>query len=121
MYLDCRKIKNGTMKQPMLRLRTLAGKELGAIPFVSGLKFSINYSDVSAIEFTVPYQANGMINPAYSILTSYKVVYTDDLGIYVLFSPTKSGDGVSETKIVTGYSLEYMFNTKRLFLEEKEG
>ena len=102
MYLNYAKIKNGQKKQPQLRLRTLAGKELGVIPYVHNLTFSINYSDLSTIEFTVPYYVNGMINPLYSALTSYKVIYTEELGIYILVSPQKSGDGVQETKTVRG-------------------
>lgn len=89
MYLDYTKIKSGQRKQPMLRLRTLAGKELGVIPFVHNLEFEINYSDVSTIEFTTPYQVNGMLNPLYASLTSFKVIYTKEFGIYVLASPKK--------------------------------
>lgn len=118
MYLDYTKIKNGQKKQPMLRLRTLAGKELGVIPFVHGLEFEINYSDISTIQFTTPYKVNGMLNPLYAALTSFKVVYTEEFGIYVLASPKKSGDGVGESKTVIGYSLEQMFKKKDLFLEE---
>lgn len=118
MYLDYAKIKSGQRKQPMLRLRTLAGKELGAVPFVHDLKFCLNYSEVSTIEFTVPFKVNGMINPLYAALTSFKVIYTDDFGIYVLESPTKTNDGVEESKEVKGYSLERLFKNKNLFLEE---
>lgn len=118
MYLDYTKIKSSHRKQPMLRLRTLAEKELGVIPYVYDLSFEINYSDVSTIEFSTPYIVNGMINPLYAALTSFKTIYTEDLGIYVLASPKKSGDGVQEIKTVTGYSLEQMFKKKTLFLEE---
>ena len=118
MYLDYAKINSRQRKQPMLRLRTLAGKELGAIPYVYDLAFEINYSDVSMIEFSTPYMVDGMINPLYAALTSFKVIYTEDLGIYVLASPKKSGDGVQEIKSVTGYSIEQMFKKKTLFLEE---
>lgn len=118
MYLDYTKIKSGQKKQPMLRLRTLAGKELGAIPFVHDLEFEINYSDVSTITFTTPHKVNGMLNPLYAALTSFKVVYTEEFGIYVLASPKKSGDGIEESKTIMGYSLEQMFKKKDLFLEE---
>ena len=46
MYLNYAKIKSGQRKQPMLRLRTLAGKELGPIPYVHDLNFAINYAEV---------------------------------------------------------------------------
>ncbi len=118
MYLNYAKIRSGQKKQPMLRLRTLAGKELGVVPFVHGLKFCINYSGLSTVEFTTPFKVNGMINPLYAALSSYKVLYTEDFGIYVLESPTKTSDGVVESKEVKGYSLERQFKTKNLFLEE---
>ncbi len=118
MYLDYTKIKSGQKKQPMLRLLTLAGKELGVIPFVHDLEFEINYADVSTIQFTTPYKANGILNPLYAALTSFKVIYTEEFGIYVLSSPKKSGNGIEESKVVMGYSLEQMFKKKDLFLEE---
>ncbi len=118
MYLNYSKIKSGQRQQPKLRLRNLAGNELGTIPFVHDLTFSINYTDLSEIQFVVPYQSNGMINPLYAALSSYKLVYTDDFGIYVIMSSTKTGDGVNEEKTVIGYSLEHLLSTKNLFLEE---
>lgn len=117
MYWNCNKLTEG-MNAPVLRLRTLSGRELGPIPFVHNLRFTIQYSDVSTISFTVPYMQNGRLNPLYGALSSYMVVYTEAFGIYVLSSPTKSGDGISETKKVTGYSLEHLFSKKDLFLEE---
>ncbi len=118
MYLDFKKINAADKKQPMLRLQTLAGKELGVIPFAYDVHFEINYADISTIEFTVPYYANGIKNPLYNELISYRVVYTEEFGIYVLTSPKKSGDGITEIKTVTGYSLEQMLSTKSMFLEE---
>jgi hypothetical protein len=118
MYLDYSKLKSGQAEQPILRLRTLAGKELGAIPWAHNLTFEINYTDVSEISFEVPFQTDGQINPLYRQLTSYKVIYTEQLGVYVLGAPTKSGDGVEEKKTVVGYSTEKLFEKKNLYLEE---
>lgn len=118
MYLNYSKLETDQMKQPVLRLRTLAGKELGVIPWVNNLNFELNYADVSQVEFDVPRHSDGKINPVYQMLTSYKMLYTDYLGIYVLQRPTTSGDGVSEVKHITGYSLEQLFEKKMLFLEE---
>lgn len=118
MYLNFKKIDSTKRETPMLRLRTLAGKELGPVPFVYGLNFEVNYSDLSTIEFSTPYMVNGMLNPLYAALTGYKVIYTDELGVYMITNPEKSGDGVSEVKQVKGYSLEYAFQKKSLYLEE---
>lgn len=118
MYLDYSKLKSGQTEQPVLRLKTLAGKELGVIPWVHNLTFELNYSDVSSVEFDVPRHSNGKVNPVYRLLSSYKMLYTEQFGIYVLQRPTTSGDGVSEVKHITGYSIEQLFEKKILFLEE---
>jgi len=117
-YLDYSKLKSGQIKQPELRLQTLAGKELGIIPWVNGLNFELNYAAVSRVEFDVPRHSDGKINPLYQKLTSYKMLFTKELGIYILQRPTTSGDGVSEVKHITGYSIEQIFEKKMLFLEE---
>ena len=44
MYLDYSKLEASQIKQPALRLQTLAGKELGVIPWVSNLNFELNVS-----------------------------------------------------------------------------
>lgn len=110
--------ENDVAVPPILRLRTLAGQELGVISNAYDLSFELNYADVSTIQFSVPYMTDGVLNPIYSKLTSYKVIYTDSYGVYVLASPTISGDGIAETKSMTGYSLEKLFEKKMLFLEE---
>lgn len=118
MYLDYAKIKSGQIKQPVLQLRTLAGKALGAVPFAHNLSFEINYADVSTISFDVPFQSDGVTTPLYNQLTSYKVIYTENFGVYVITSPSKSGDGMREVKTVRGYSLEKLLERKKLYLEE---
>ena len=118
MYLNFKKINSAKREPPMLRLQTLAGKELGPVPFVQGLNFEINYSDLSTIEFNVPFMVNGLINPLYASLTGYKVIYTEELGVYMITNPEKSGDGMKEIKQVKGYSLEYAFQKKTLYLDE---
>lgn len=118
MKLDFSKIRALGKKQPTLRLRTLSGREMGAIPFVHDLEFEINYTDVSTMSFTVPYMANGKINPLWGELSSYREVYTEAHGIYVLDTPVRTGNGSEETKTVTGRSIEQLFATKNLFLAE---
>lgn len=117
MYLKCKELSRADAERP-LRLRTLDGRELGPIPFVYNVKFSINYTDLSEIEFTVARMSDGLINPLYSAVTGHKMVYTETMGIYILQSPKRDGDGFSETKTVKGYSREYLFGGKTLFLEE---
>ena len=118
MYLDYSKLKSGQIKQPELRLQTLACKELGIIPWVNGLSFELNYAAVSRVEFDVPRHSCGRVNPLYQKLTSYKMLFTKDFGIYILQRPSTSGDGVAEVKHIIGYSIEQLFEKKMLFLEE---
>lgn len=118
MYLDYSKLKSGQIKQPELRLQTLAGKELGVVPWVNGLNFELNYAAVSRVEFDVPRHSDGKVNHLYQKLTSYKMLFTKDFGIYILQRPSTSGDGVEEVKHITGYSIEQLFEKKMLFLEE---
>lgn len=117
MYLKCKELSRADTERP-LRLQTMDGRELGPIPFAYNVKFSINYTDLSEIEFTVPRMSDGLINPLYSSVTGQKMVYTDTMGIYILQSPKRDGDGFAETKTVKGYSMEFLFGWKTLFLEE---
>ncbi len=118
MYLNYSKLRGERIETPQLRLRTLAGQELGVIPMAYGVRFTINYADVSEIEFSVPYMSDGKVNPLYDKITGYKVVYTEDFGIYVLDRPSTSGDGKQEVKTAHGYSIERLFKNKRLYLDE---
>ena len=45
MYLDYSKLEASQIKQPALRLQTLAGKELGVIPWVSNLTYLSELSE----------------------------------------------------------------------------
>ena len=118
MLIDFSKVADRQDEPLMLRLQTLAGTELGVIPNAYNIETEIMLSEVSTIRFEVPKQSNGAINAIYSQIGSYKVVYTEHYGIYILTSPVVSGDGMQEVKTVTGYSLEKLFEKKRLILEE---
>lgn len=122
MNLDFSKILTGSgglTEPPVLRLQTLSGKNLGVITYAHDIKFNIVYTgDVSTIEFEVPYMVDGRLNDIYDKIVGLKVVYTDNLGAYLITSPTVSGDGVSEYKKVEGSSIEKLFERKSLFMEE---
>ncbi|MBQ9116257.1 MAG: hypothetical protein IJY04_04490, partial [Clostridia bacterium] len=118
MLIDFSKVSDRRSEPPMLRLQTLAGAELGIISDAYNIEAEIMLSELSTIRFEVPKQKNGVISKLYSQISSYKVVYTENYGIYVLTSPVTSGDGMQEVKTVTGYSLEKLFERKRLILAE---
>lgn len=117
MVIDFGRIETG-MEAPQLRLQTLSGQELGVIPFVHEITVDVNWSDVSTISFTVDRQANGILNPLYDKLTSFKVIHTDSIGRFIVSGCTKESDGVREFKTVNGYSLEKLFEKKEMYLEE---
>lgn len=121
MYLDYSKITldaDGLPVQPQLRLQTLAGKNIGTLQGVHDLKFTINFAELSEISFSIPFMSDGIVNPLYKDVVGFKVVYTKNYGVYLLTTPTTSGDGLKETKTVKGYSIEKTFERKRLFLSE---
>lgn len=109
---------DGTPERPVLRLQTLAGKTLGVLTNAYNIDIEINYSSLSKIEFDVARWSDGVEFPLYDKLTGFKVIYTDALGIYVLQRPEITGDGISEVKHLTGYSLEQLREGKLLYLEE---
>lgn len=121
MFLNFKKIKlreDGTPERPILRLQTLYGKTLGVITNAYNLEIEINYSSLSEISFDVARWVDGVENPIYDQLAGFKLIYTDALGIYVLQRPETTGDGMSEVKHITGYSLEQLREGKLLYLEE---
>ena len=118
MYLSYADIDATKREQPMLRLQTLAGKELGPIQYAHDVSFTVNLADLSEFEFTIPYYVNGAVNPCYDNVVTWKQIYTDNFGKYIITNTQKTGDGISEEKTVTGYSLEKSFAFKNLYLEE---
>ncbi len=121
MYLNYSNIEFdsfGRPEQPELMLQTLSGENIGIINGVSGLKLHIRYSEPSTMEFDVAAKNDGAPNSIYERITGHKLIYTKHYGIYVIMSPDDKADGVSETKHVEAYSLEYVLNNKRFFIEE---
>lgn len=121
MYLDYSKLRYdsfGRPEVPELTLLTLSGKAIGVLPHVSELQFHIKFSELSEMSFQIPKTVDGKVNPLYSAVTGYKLIYTEHYGVYLVMSPEETGDGLSETKQVTCYSREKILDTKRFFLAE---
>ena len=121
MYLDYSKLKLdsfGRPEVPDLELQTLDGRPIGTIPYASNLKFHIKFSELSEMEFEIPRQANGEVNPLYDAVSGYKMVYTQNYGVYVVMDPVEESDGISDVKTVTCYSREKLLDVKRFFLAE---
>ena len=109
----------GRPEKPELILETLDEKEIGTLPStVSDLHFNIKFSEPSEMSFTIPSHSEGVATHLYDKITGHKIVRTKNLGVYLLMAPSTTGDGISETKQVTGYSIEKALDTKKFVLDE---
>lgn len=121
MYLDFSKIKldaDGTLEQPLLKLKSMDGRTFGILNGVYDLSLKIGWAELSEISFSVPYMVDGLINPLYDQLTGFKIIHTEKYGIYIIASPSTEGDGLQEVKHIKGYSLEKKYERKNFFLAE---
>lgn len=121
MYLDYSKLQFdsfGRPEVPELVLQTLSGKDIGILPYISDLHFSIKFSELSEMSFQIPRLVDGQVNPLYHSVTGYKLIYTDHYGVYLVMSPSEENNGVTDFKEVTCYSREKLLDTKRFFLTE---
>ena len=121
MYLDYTKIKFDSMGRPEvpgLLLQTMSGTSIGFLDNVVDLKLTIKFSEPSEISFQIPAYNDGVPTPHYDDVVGYKVIYTENYGIYMITKPSISGDGIEEVKSVSGYSIEQELDYKTFFLEE---
>lgn len=121
MYLDYTQIafdKFGRPEPPTLLLQTADERTIGTLPNVANLKITVNFSETSEISFDLPAYSDGVPTPLYDKVVGYKVIRTENYGIFLLMKPEISGDGIEEIKSVTGYSLEKKLENKQFFLEE---
>lgn len=121
MYLDYTQIafdKFGRPEPPNLLLQTADERTIGTLPNVANLKITVNFSETSEISFDLPAYSDGVPTPLYDKVVGYKVIRTENYGIFLLMKPEISGDGIEEIKSVTGYSLEKKLENKQFFLEE---
>lgn len=104
----------GKVEQPVLVLKTRDGRNITTINNYFGLTATFRYNDVSEISFTVPAYTDGVKNNGYEEIVGLRLVNVEPYGDFILINPEKSGDGVRESKTCTAYSLEYVFNDKKL-------
>jgi hypothetical protein len=109
---------DGTPETPQLLLKTLGDEALGVLPGVSNLHLTVKFAEPSEISFDLAAVVDGERNWAFDTLTGYMLIWTEYYGVYVVMSPDTEADGIGETMHVTGYSIEKLLETKRLFLDE---
>lgn len=121
MYLNYSKLTlndNGIPETPQLVLQTLNAETIGIIPGVFNLKINVKFSEPSEISFEIPAIIDGEKNWIYDEISGYKLIYTQNYGIYMTMNPSTESDGIAEIKHIKGYSLEKLLDSKKFFLEE---
>lgn len=121
MYLNYSKLTlndNGIPETPQLVLQTLNAETIGIIPGVFNLKINVKFSEPSEISFEIPAIIDGEKDWIYDEISGYKLIYTQNYGIYMTMNPSTESDGIAEIKHIKGYSLEKLLDSKKFFLEE---
>jgi len=80
--------------------------------------FTLNYSDLSKLEFKYPHHADGELVPFYDDLEIGMIVDARPIGQFVITDVEVNGDGAKETKTCQCESLEYEINSKHIVFAE---
>lgn len=111
---------DGTPLPPTLVLKTLSEKTIAPISGVQNIRLNVKFTEPSELSFDVCAEIDGQKNPVYDELTGYKIVYTENYGVYVTMNPSVSATALSEVKHVECYSIERLLDTKKFFLENDD-
>lgn len=104
----------GRVERNPLILCNIDGEELDIMNVVKDVQGSMRYNAVSELSFSVPKQVNNEAVPYYDSVQPKKNIKIDGLGIFIIESLTKSGDGLKEIKNVNAKSLEYEMSYKTI-------
>ena len=118
MIIDFKQIQHdayGAVEQPVLTLKTPHGAVISTIPAMN-LSMTFRYNDVSEASFDIPAYIDGEPVFNYDEITGLRLVEIGDFGDFVIVNPQVSDDGIQEVKSCTAYSLEYVFNYKKVDL-----
>lgn len=110
----------GNVESPTIKLKTLDHKVIGFIANVRDISPTFRFNDVSEISFKVPKMLVGTDTPLpfYDRVTGNKLIELEGFGDFYLVKADESTDGIEDYKTCVAYSLEYMFNFKRLYIPE---
>ena len=108
----------GLPETPTLVLETMGGEIIGPLNHVLDLTVSIQFAELSEMNFELPAYSDGVKTQFYDDVVGYKVIRTESYGVYLITESTVSGDGLEEIKSVRAYSIEKELEFKRFFLEE---
>lgn len=110
----------GNVESPTIKLKTLDHKVIGFIANARDISPTFRFNDVSEISFKVPKMLVGTDAPLpfYDRVTGNKLIELEGFGDFYLVKADESTDGIEDYKTCVAYSLEYMFNFKRLYIPE---
>lgn len=112
-FKDISKDSNGNIESPTLILKTLHGEDIAPIGDYHDLSIKFRFNEVTEISFEVP-----SISPVYDKVVGMRIVTIEPFGDFILMQPSEKGDGIEISKSVTGYSSEYEFNWKSVYIAE---
>lgn len=104
----------GRLEDPVLILSARHGRDFGPLACYCNLKLDLKFNELSELSFDLPAWDGGVRTPLYDEVTGERLVRIDPYGVFLLTDPQISGDGVSEVKSCTAYSLEYELAGKQL-------
>ena len=104
----------GNVEQPVVTLKTPHGAVISTIPAMN-ISLICRFNDVSEATFDVPAYVDGEKTFNYDEITGLRLVEIGDFGDFVLINPERNNEGgIKEIKSCTAYSLEYVFNYKKV-------
>ena len=104
-------------ERPILVLKNLDETPIQTLGYAFNIEFDPAYNEVSEITFDVPYEVDGVLTPHYDEIVGMRIVDLVGCGQFILVDPEESSDGIKTIKTCKGYSLEYEFAKKDIYLE----
>ena len=104
--------------RPKFILRNLDDVAIGYLGHILNPTATINYNEISEIDFEYPAYDNGEKLNEYDLLNSMRVIEIEGYGQFILQKPVESDDTVSKIKSCKAYSLEYELSGKEVTVEE---
>lgn len=108
----------GRPETPTLLLQTLDGTSIGVLSNVSELQITAKFAEPSELKFRIDAASDGTATPYYDRISGFKRIYTENYGIYIIESPSETGDGIEAYQEITAYSIEKLLESKKFYLEE---
>lgn len=105
------------LEPPLLILRNLDGEAIQTLGTAFNIEVELSYNEVSQISFSVPEYVDGIRTAHYDDIVGMRIVDLVGCGQFILVNPQEEFDGVKRIKSCQGYSLEYEFSKKNIYLE----